>query len=109
MKTTVTLHDFREAFRTMGRNDQFTYEGQEVLFDFLEEMERDTGEETELDVAALCCDFYESSPEEIAQSYDLDLSECTTDEERIEACREYLDGETMVAGTTSGSIIYRAF
>lgn len=109
MKTTVTLHDFREAFRTMGRNDQFTHEGLEVLFEFLEDMERDTGEETELDVVALCCDFYESSPQEVAESYGVDLSECADDEERMETVREYLDGETMVAGTTSVSIIYQAF
>ena len=109
MKQTVTLHDFREAFRTMGRSDQFTWEGQEVLFDFLEEMEQDTGEEMELDVIALCCDFYESSPEEISSSYGVDLSDCADHEERMERCREYMDGETMVAGTTSGSIIYRAF
>ena len=109
MKTTVTLHDFREAFRTMGRNDQFTYEGQEVLFDFLEEMEQSTGEEFELDVIALCCDFYESSPDEVAESYGVDLSDCADDEEKMETVREYLDGETMVVGTTSGSIIYQAF
>jgi len=109
MKTTVTLSDFRDAFTRMGRSDQFTYEGQEVLFDFLEEMEQSTGEESELDVISLCCDFYESSPEEIAKSYGVDLSECETNEERMEAAREYLDGETMVADATSGSIIYKAF
>ena len=109
MKTTVTLSDFRDAFRTMGRSDQFTYDGQEVLFNFLEEMEQDTGEEYELDVIALCCDWYESSPEEVAESYGVDLSECEDDEERMEAVREYLDCETMVVGTTSGSIIYQAF
>lgn len=109
MKTTVTLRDFREAFRTMGRSDQFTWEGQEVLFDFLEEMERDTGEEHELDVIALCCDFYESSPEEIAESYGVDLSDCADHEDRMNACLDYLHGETMVCGTTSGSIVYQAF
>ena len=109
MKQTVTLSDFRDAFRNAGRADQFTHEGQEVLFDFLEEMEQSAGEETELDVVALCCDFYESSPEEIAQSYGLDLSGCEDDAEKLEACREYLDGETLVCGTTSGSIVYRVF
>lgn len=108
MKTTVTLHDFREAFQNMRRAN-FSYEGQEVLFNFLEEMERDTGEEHELDVIALCCDFYESSPEEIAESYGVDLSDCTDHEERMERCEEFLSGETMVCGTTSGSIVYQAF
>jgi len=30
MKTTVNVHTFREAFKRMGRGDQFTYEGLEV-------------------------------------------------------------------------------
>ena len=109
MKQTVDLYTFRRAFQDAGRTEQFTHEGQEVLFNFLEEMERDTGEESELDVIALCCDFYESSPEEIAQSYDVDLSECETDEERMNTCLDYLSGETTVAGHTSGSIVYQAF
>jgi hypothetical protein len=109
MKTTVTLHYFREAFRTMGRGDKFTYDGLEVLFDFLEEMESGTGEEYELDVISICCDFCESSPDEVAESYDIDLSECEDDEEKMEAVRQYLDGKTMVVGTTGGSIIYQVF
>ena len=109
MKTTVDIHDFRDAFKRMGRQDQFTYEGQKVLFDFLEQMEEETGEEAELDVIGLCCDFYESSPDEVADSYNVDLSDCADDAEKMERIEEYLSGETMVVGTTSGSIIYQAF
>lgn len=58
MKTTVSLYDFREAFRGV-RPDNFSYEGLEALFDFLEQLEEDTGQEMELDVIAICCDFSE--------------------------------------------------
>lgn len=110
MKQTVTLHDFRDAFRAMGRADQFTYDGLEILFDYLEEIERDTGEEMEMDVIAFCCDFYESSPKEIAESYGLDLSDCGEHvPEMLNRCEEYLAGETVVCGRTNGSIVYKAF
>lgn len=58
MKQSVNLYTFRRAFETL-RPDNFSYAGQEALFDYLEEYEESTGEELELDVIALCCDFSE--------------------------------------------------
>lgn len=59
MKTTINEHDFIEAFKDAGRENQFSREGLIALFDYLEELEQETGEETELDVIALCCRFAE--------------------------------------------------
>ena len=59
MKQTVNVHDFREAFGTYNRADTFSYEGLGALFYYLEELEEDIGEEMELDVVALCCDYSE--------------------------------------------------
>lgn len=59
MKRTVNVYDFRQAFKDMGRNDSFTYEGLGALFEYFEELEEDTGEEMELDVIGICCDFSE--------------------------------------------------
>ena len=59
MKRTVDLHEFRESFKRMGRENQFSYDGLGALFNHLEEMERDIGEEMELDVIGICCDFSE--------------------------------------------------
>lgn len=59
MKTTVTEHSFRQAFYDMNRGDTFSYEGLAALFEWLNQYEEDTGEEMELDVIALCCDFRE--------------------------------------------------
>jgi len=58
MKQSVNLYTFRRAFETL-RPDNFSYAGQAALFDYLEEYEESTGEELELDVIALCCDFSE--------------------------------------------------
>lgn len=59
MKRTVNVYDFRQAFKDSGRNDNFTYEGLGALFEYFEGLEEDTGEEMELDVIGICCDFSE--------------------------------------------------
>jgi len=59
MKRTVNVYDFRQAFKDSGRNDHFTYEGLGALFEYLVSLEEDTGEEMELDVIGICCEFYE--------------------------------------------------
>ena len=59
MKITVTEADFKQAFRNHDRQENFTWEGLSALFDYLEDFERDTGEEIELDVIELCCEYTE--------------------------------------------------
>ena len=59
VKRTVDLNEFRESFNRMDRKDRFSYEGLEALFNYLEEIEQGTGEEMELDVIGICCDFSE--------------------------------------------------
>ena len=59
MKQSVNFTDFTKAFHDYGRGTQFTYEGLKALFEHLEDYEDDTGEEIELDVIALCCDYVE--------------------------------------------------
>jgi predicted ArsR family transcriptional regulator len=107
MRTTVYLDDFRTAFHRMGRGEQFTYSGLEILFDYLAELEH-CEEEYELDVIALCCDFAESEPRAIAEDYRIDVRGLN-DEETAEAVREYLDCEGVLVGETDSTIIYRQF
>lgn len=57
MKKTTNFYDFEQAFHSHNRFDQFGYYGLKALFDYLENYEDETGEEIELDVIALCCDF----------------------------------------------------
>lgn len=59
MKTTVNFSEFCDAFSRMGREKQFSYNGKKALFEYLEEIEESTGEEIELDVIALCCEYTE--------------------------------------------------
>lgn len=59
MKRNVNFSQFVDAFRNMGRETQFSYDGKRALFDYLENYEYETGTEVELDIIALCCDYVE--------------------------------------------------
>ena len=58
---TVDVYEFRRAFADYDRATQFSYEGLDALFDWLEELAEDTGTPYNLDVIALCCEFSEYS------------------------------------------------
>ena len=104
------VHQFREAFRLAGRMDQFSYEGLEVLFDYLDNLSEDTGEPIELDVVALCCEYCESSVEELIENYSIDVSDADGDEEEIKSIVEdYLQDNTSVCGQVSDGFVYAAF
>ena len=99
MKQTVNEFMFMEAFKDMNRMDNFTPEALRALFAFLEEMEEDTGEESELDVIALCCDISQETLENVLSNYSL---------ESLEELAE----NTMVIGNkqlSDGTVIYYNF
>tara|TARA_R100000808_G_scaffold516_1_gene2756 strand:+ start:1751 stop:2047 length:297 start_codon:yes stop_codon:yes gene_type:complete len=58
MKQSVSMYDFERAFKRYER-ENFSYDGLKALFEYLEEFEAGTGEEIELDVIALCCEYAE--------------------------------------------------
>lgn len=108
MKTTISKYDFERAFVDADRKDNFSYEALDLLFSYFEEYEESTGEEIELDVIAICCDFNESDADDIIADYRIDV-EGLDDEEKIEAVREYLQDNTMLVGETASGFVYAAF
>ena len=58
MKQTINEYQFKDAFQKCRPNN-FSYEGLTALYDYLEQYEEDTGQEIELDVIAICCEFTE--------------------------------------------------
>jgi hypothetical protein len=106
MKTTVNNSDFIDAFRRYDRYDQFGYDALCSLFDYLEQLEEDIGEEMELDVIALCCDYSVDSVEDIASSYDIDIKGLEEDEAR-DTVLDYLNENTSVVDPdVNGQILY---
>lgn len=65
MKRNVSFCGFTDAFRGMGRENSFSYDGLKALYEYLEQLEDDCGMEIELDVVALDCEYteYESATE----------------------------------------------
>jgi hypothetical protein len=108
MKTTVSNHDFIEAFRQYDRLDNFSFEALDLLFAYFEEYEESTGEEIELDVVSICCDFNESDADDIITNYSIDV-EGMDDDEKIEAVRDYLQDNTTLVGETASGFVYAVF
>ena len=96
MIQTVYFDDFRQAFQNMDRGEQFSYDALELIYEYLEECDPDM----ELDVIAICCDFEEMTPEEVAKAYDLDEDEDVM---------EFLNMNTSVCGETSDTIVFQSF
>lgn len=109
MITQITFSAFCDAFRDMGRDENFSYEGKRALFDYLEELEADSGEPVELDVIALCCDYYEQDLEGIIADYQIDVME-DDDDAKIEIVTEYLEyNSTLIAVVNGSDFVYAAF
>jgi len=108
MKTTVSVYDFREAFQRV-RPNQFSYAALGDLFEYLENWEESSGDEMELDVIAICCDFAEDTWQYLAESYDIDLSACDDDEEKQQAVADYLCDQGQYVSTVGESFVYRQF
>jgi|TARA_R110000868_G_scaffold409834_1_gene696206 hypothetical protein len=75
MKQSVNMYDFERAFKNFER-DNFSYDGLKALFEYLEQLGDDIGEEIELDVIALCCEYAEyDSLKEYNDAYDTKYGE----------------------------------
>jgi hypothetical protein len=65
----VTFSMFFDSFSEQYKNN-FSYQGKQELFDYLEQYEEDTGEKIELDTVALCCEYSEyANLEELQKEY----------------------------------------
>jgi hypothetical protein len=115
MKTTIYLaSQFRDHFAQCGREDQFSYEGLGLLFDYFEEYESATGEELELDVISVCCDYTEETVEGIARNYSIDLNDADPESDDYEdqcraIVRDYLESNTTIVGETASGFVYANF
>lgn len=121
MKQTIDLYDFINAFRAReGRYEQLGgHEGLSMLFDHLEDLERSEGEEYELDVIGLCCDYACSTVEDILIDYGQEIEipvglDYDTPRNRIyevyDAIEGFLENHTIVVGVLDdGRILYRQF
>lgn len=108
MKQSINFYQFVEAFRAYNRYDSFGYDGLRVIFDYLEQYEQDTGEEIELDVIAICCDYNMMTVEDIVKEYRIDVSDVDADDLE-EYVLDYLNNQTMVLGQCADGVVFQCF
>lgn len=110
MKKTVNLNDFRQEFEDMGRGDQFGSAALGALFDYLERLEEDCGQEMELDVIAICCEWTEYDSEDLIADYGYLLDRDDMDEEEyLEALLATLQENTTVIKVEENTWVIQDF
>lgn len=103
MKQTINASQFSDAFLRADHKENFSYAGLDSLFGYLESMEEDTGEEMELDIIALCCEFAEySSMKEVREAYSTDIDEAQDEETKDKETLEWLRDQTTVIEIENG-------
>ena len=110
MKQSINFREFREAFICTGRQNNFPGNGLAILWDYLQQLEEDLGEELELDVIGICCEYSQDHWQDIADNYSIDISEYEDDEEKKDAVIDYLEDNTLFIGEANDDeMIYRVF
>jgi hypothetical protein len=106
IQTIDNASQFRDQFHQRGRGDQFSYDALGLLFDYLD----DCGSDIELDVVAICCEFTENVPLEIAKDYSLYIDDSMSEGDIRNLVEEFLNNETSIVGETdSGAFVYVQF
>ena len=105
-KMKITLSTTRAAYMLLDdKSASWSYEGAEALVEYLEQLEEDTGEEMELDVVAIRCDYSEhASLEEWAKDYGYE-PEGDTEEEREEDIRDHIQSNGQLIEFDGGVIV----
>jgi hypothetical protein len=108
MKLTLSQFDFTEWMQ-QNPNNPFSYEALELLWDYLENYEDNTGEEIEFDPVGFRCEFCESSFNEIISENNLNAQGLDEEADKKLAF-EFLNKNTTVLGITEhGTVVYQNF
>lgn len=112
---TVTKYQIVDIATAWNRLDNFGYHGWQKLFDYMEEMSEETGEDIELDIVAWCCDYsmYESI-QDFRDAFQMDLPDDEEwnemdDEGKLETIKEFLQDNTSLVCCEEDCIIFQAF
>ena len=71
--TINTTNQFRQCFEELGRENQFSWNAFDALFDYYDQISEDCGEPFKMDVIGICCDWCEyDTMQEAAEAYDID-------------------------------------
>ena len=99
------VSQFRDAFHHAGRKYQFSYDALGILFEYLEEVNPDYN----LDVIELCCEYAESTLDDLIDNYSIDVDGVDEDD-KLQAVIDFINDHSVVLGVTSaGHIVHGQF
>ena len=100
----------------MDRGHNFSYNGWNAIGEYLESLSEDLGEDIEVDIVGICCDYSMSeSVDDFWNEYgkfssiDPEEWEEMDDDEKLEAIEEYLQDNTSIVCCDEDCIIWQAF
>jgi hypothetical protein len=96
----VNFSRFCDEFQRAGRADQFSYEAKKALFEYLDE------DDAELDVIALCCEYTESTVDEVISDYGLDDADLDYE---LDDVFGWLCDRTFAIDLGNGSFLFQRF
>ena len=100
MKQTINYYDFVDAFKRMGRDDQFSRVALTALFEYLED---EYDGDYDLDVIALCCEWNEyCDVVDINMDYGQDF-------EDFDEAKEWLEEHTVVLDAGADTLVIQIF
>ena len=113
---TINASDLYNMACRMDRGNNFGYDGWLAIGDYLEQLSDDLGENIEVDIVGICCDY--SMSEDVSDWWkeygvysdiDSDEWEEMDEEEKLEAIENYLQKNTSVVTCQENLIIWQAF
>lgn len=116
MINTINPSDLYHMACRMDRGHNFGYNGWRAIGEYLEELSDGIGEDVEVDIIAICCDY--SMVEDVSDWWkeygvysdiDSDEWEEMDDDEKLEAIRDYLQDNTSVVICEENLIIWQSF
>lgn len=99
---------FADMFNAYGRSDDFSYIALDALFDYYEELSEDIGEDFQLDVVAICCDWSELELSHLEEDYS-HLADSENMPESVEDWAELLSDHTTVITLDNDCLLVRCF
>lgn len=84
--------EFVRLFDEYNRSEQFSIPARRKLFEYLDQLSDDLGEDINIDVIAVCCDYVESTIEEALKYYDLESLDDLKDHTQVIE----VDDETII-------------
>lgn len=113
---TLQASDLYNLACKMGRGKQFGYDGWLAIGDYLEQLSDDIGENIEVDIVGICCEYSMSEDvndwwKECGVYSDIDSEEWEEmdDKEKLEAIENYLQENTSVVTCQENLIIWQVF